>query len=59
VGVGEYGAEEEEDNIKTDRKEICWEVQSGLIWLRRWTSGGLLLPLYRTSGFHKMQEFLD
>jgi len=26
---------------RRDRKETCW-VWAGLIWLRTWTSGGLL-----------------
>jgi hypothetical protein len=31
-----------EDGIKTDLREIGWEVWSGFIWLRIGTSGGLL-----------------
>jgi hypothetical protein len=31
-----------EDNIKVDLREKGWIVWIGLIWLRIWTSGGLL-----------------
>jgi hypothetical protein len=30
------------DNIKIDLREIRWMVGIGSIWLRIWTSGGLL-----------------
>jgi hypothetical protein len=30
------------NNIKMDFREIGWGVMAGLMWLRIWTSGGLL-----------------
>ena len=31
-----------EDNIKMDRREVGWGAQTGLLWLRVGTGGGLL-----------------
>jgi hypothetical protein len=31
-----------ENNIKMDLREVGWGAQTGLIWLRIWTGGGLL-----------------
>jgi hypothetical protein len=31
-----------EDNIKMDLREVVWGAQTGLIWLRTGTGGGLL-----------------
>jgi hypothetical protein len=31
-----------EDNIKMDLREVGWETQTGLMWLRIGTGGGLL-----------------
>jgi hypothetical protein len=45
-----------EDNIKMDLWEVGWGVQTGLIWLRIGTGGGLLCIRLWTFGFHKMRE---
>jgi hypothetical protein len=34
-----------EDNIKVDLREVGWGAQTGLIWLRIGTGGGLLCIL--------------
>jgi hypothetical protein len=31
-----------EDTIKMDLREVGWGAQTGLIWLRIWTGGGVL-----------------
>jgi hypothetical protein len=44
-----------EDNIKMDLREVGWEAQTGLIWLRIGTGGRLLCIRWWTFGFHKMR----
>jgi hypothetical protein len=45
-----------EDNIKMDIREVGWGgAQTGLIWLRIGTGGGLLCIRWWTFGFHKMR----
>jgi hypothetical protein len=44
-----------EDNIKMDLREVGRGAQTGLIWLRVGTDGGLLCIRWWTFGFHKMR----
>jgi hypothetical protein len=48
-----------EDNIKMDLREVGWESQTGLLWLRIGIGGGFCECGDERSGYIKCREFLE